>query len=317
MLEVIMSKSASKFIARAVSKIKARRGVAGERAKIRPPADVETAGHAGANPHPKFLYHGGAVVLDPQVFAIYLGDWTNPTNQARVKRLDQYLTDLVASRYMNILSQYGCGTRGKFIGSAFVNNANHVLHESDIHLILQSAFNSGSVPEPINHNNTYIVFLDDLTGVKDRGLGVVVCEPKSDNAFGYHNVFTTAANNPCNYAIIPGLSDTCLGETCGASSTCSLQVSQTQEQRQTQVASHEFAEMISNPNGDAWFDGSSGDEDGDICNGLPGTITVARRTWTVQRMYSKADDVRSNGTSICVLPPAKPIASLVPNVARL
>jgi hypothetical protein len=313
-----MPKSASKFIAPAAGKVKVHRGVTGKRVKFRPPADIEAAKPTGADPHPQFLYHGGAVVLDPQVFAIYLGDWTSATNQARANRLDQYLTDLVASRYMNILSQYGCGTKGNFIGSASVPNANHVLHETDIHAILQSAIDSGTVPEPINHNNTYIVFLDDLTGVKDRGLGVVMCEPKSDNAFGYHNVFTTAANNPCNYAIIPGLSNTCLTETCGKkSSTCSLQASQTQEQRQTQVASHEFSEMISNPNGDAWYDGSSGDENGDLCNGIPGTITVAGRTWTVQRMYSKTDDVSSQGMNICILPPAKPLPPLVQNVARL
>lgn len=294
---------------------KSNRGVKGERVKL--PSNVTAAGVASANPHARFLYHGGAVVLNPQVFAIYLGNWTSAASQARAVRLGQYLTDLVASTYMNILSQYSCGTSGKFIGSAFVANANHNLHEKDIHQILQTAINNKAIPEPVNHNNVYAVFLDDLTGVKDTGIKVVMCEAHSDNAFGYHNVFTTAANNPCNYAIIPGLSDLCLNETCHGSPGCSLQTTQTQEQRQTQVASHEFAEMISNPNGDAWFDDSDGSENGDLCNGVPGTIAVAGRTWTVQRMYSKADDLKSHGNNICVLPPANPIAPLVPNVARL
>jgi hypothetical protein len=231
--------------------------------------------------------------------------------------LNQYLTDLVASPYMNILSQYGCGTSGKFIKAAFISNADHNLSEKDIHHILQKAIDSGVVPEPSNHNNVYIVFLDDLSGVKDKGIGVVMCEAKSDNAFGYHNVFTTAASNPCNYAIIPGLSDKCLGETCHGSPTCSLHTVQTQEQRQTQVASHEFAEMISNPKGDAWFDDSDGEENGDLCNGISGTIQVGGRTWTVQRMYSKADDLHSHGANICVLPPASPIPPLIPNVKPL
>jgi len=295
---------------------KAKRGVQGEQVRFKPPPDATAAAPTGADPHPAFSYHGGAVVLNPRAFAIYLGDWTSAANQARATRLNQYLTDLVASSYMNILSQYGCGTSGSFIGSAFVANANHNLHEKNIHQILQAAISSNTIPEPANHNNVYIVFLDDLTGVKDRGLKVVMCEPKSDNAFGYHNVFTTAGNNPCNYAMIPGLSDLCLNETCKGSPTCSLHTTQTQEQRQTQVASHEFSEMISNPNGDAWFDDSDGEENGDLCNGIPGTITVSGRTWTVQRMYSKADDLSSHGNNICILPPATPIAPLVPSVKR-
>jgi hypothetical protein len=294
-----------------------QRGVSGERVKLKLPSDVTGAGPAGANPRPGFRYHGGAVVLDPQLFAVFVGDWTGAANQARADRLNQYLTDLVASPYMNILSQYGCGTTGTFIGSALVANANHNLQETTIHQLIQAAITNGTIPEPTNHNTCYILFLDDATGVKDRGLQIVMCEARSDNAFGYHNVFTTAANNPCNYAIIPGLSDNCLNETCHGSGTCSLQTTQTQEQRQTQVTSHEFSEMISNPKGDAWFDDSGGDENGDLCNGLPGTIAVAGRTWTVQRMYSKADDVATQGGTICILPPAQPIPPLVPDVARL
>lgn len=294
-----------------------RRGVTGERAPVTLPSDVTAAGAAGAQPHSSFLYHGGPVVLEPRVFAIFVGDWASAANQARAARLNQYLTDLVVSRYMNIMSQYGCGTAGTFIGSTFVANTDHNLSEANIHHLLQSAITAGTVPEPANHNNVYILFLDDATGVKDRGLRIVMCEANSDNAFGYHNVFMTKAHNPCNYAIIPGLSDACLQETCHGSAGCSLKPAQTQEQRQTQVASHEFAEMISNPKGNAWFDDDSQDENGDICNGLSGTITVSGRTWTVQLMYSKADDLASGGANICVLPPAQPIPPLLANVARL
>ncbi|HEY0433939.1 MAG TPA: hypothetical protein VGC95_08705, partial [Chitinophagaceae bacterium] len=118
-------------------------------------------------------------------------------------------------------------------------------------------------------------------------------------------------------AIIPGLSNVCLQETCHDQNNCSLKRTQTQEARQTQVASHEFAEMISNPNGDAWFDDGDGNENGDICNGLPCTISVSGRTWTVQMMYSKFDDMNSQGNNSCILPPAAPIAPLLPHVAKI
>src|SRR5580692_6302999 len=116
---------------------RSQRGVSGERCKLKLPADVAGAGPAGANPRPGFRYHGGAVVLDPQVFAVYVGDWSGAANQARADRLNQYLTDLVASPYMNILSQYGCGTAGTFVGSALVANANHNLREATIHQLIQ------------------------------------------------------------------------------------------------------------------------------------------------------------------------------------
>src|SRR5438874_2551527 len=84
-----------------------KRGVPGKPVKLNLPSDVTTAGAAAADPHPTFRYHGGAVVNNPQVYALFLGDWKSTADQARAARLSQYLTDLAGSHYMNILSQYG------------------------------------------------------------------------------------------------------------------------------------------------------------------------------------------------------------------
>ena len=99
---------------------KAKRGVHGEQVGFKPPPDAKAAAPSGPDPHPGFTYHGGPVVRNPRVFAIFLGDWASAANQARATRLNQYLTDLVGSAYMNILSQYGCGSSGSFIGSVFI-----------------------------------------------------------------------------------------------------------------------------------------------------------------------------------------------------
>ena len=48
---------------------------------------------------------------------------------------------------------------------------------------------------------------------------------------------------------------------------CSLNLGETQEQRRTQVASHEFLEMISDPDVPTGWYGNSSDEIGDTCNG--------------------------------------------------
>src|SRR5260370_39035461 len=68
----------------------------------------------------------------------------------------------------------------------------------------------------------------------------------------------------------------------------------------TLFRSHEFGEMITDPQLNAWWD-SGGGEEGDICNGESATIAVGANTWTVQKSYSKTDDVASNGANFCVV----------------
>ena len=68
-----------------------------------------------------------------------------------------------------------------------------------------------------------------------------------------------------------------------------MQRSQTQEERQTQVASHQLSEVLTNPKGihEAWIAPGDPHRNGDICNGRAGQITVGRNAWTVQLTYTK------------------------------
>ena len=75
--------------------------------------------------------------------------------------------------------------------------------------------------------------------------------------------------------------------------------------------------MITDPDvegNEGWTNplGSGPHENGDICNGSNGTITVGANTWTVQQMYSKFDDQQTNGATICVLGSPFPLPSLLP-----
>ena len=109
----------------------------------------------------------------------------------------------------------------------------------------------------------------------------------------------TKAGNPFYYAMIAALNDACLTESCpGNDAGCSLHLSERQQQCQTQVASHEFAEMTTDPQFNAWLDPFNG-ENGDICNGETDTITVSDNIWTVQTIYSNYDDVNTNGLAFC------------------
>jgi hypothetical protein len=275
--------------------------------------------------HGDFIWNGGPVITCPMIYATFWGpSWTaSPGGLAEAARLSQFLQDLVNSQFMNVLSQYGVGSGpgyGLFMQASFINSVAANISDSDIHNIIQGAINTGAIPEPPAPKNTshvIVVFLDSSVAVKDTTLGISMCEPSGDNAFGYHYFFTTAKGNSCYYSIIPSLDDTCLKNTGCGGGGCSLSLSQTQEQRRTQVASHEFAEMTTDPAFPSGWFGRLSDENGDICNGEADSITVGANTWDVQRTYSKTDDIATNGASFCRATAPSPIPKLTPGPSSI
>jgi hypothetical protein len=275
------------------------------------------AASAGQPAFPGFIYNSGPVITSPVLYTSFWGAlWSDSDHQTAAQRLNQFAQDLLNSNVMNVLSQYGVGSgngSGSFGQASFAANVPNQLTDSNIQNIIQSSINSGLIPEPPANNTSqvFIIFLDENSEVNDPNLGVVMCEPSGDTAFGYHNGFTTAAGNPFYYGVIPALDDACIQNSCGGGSGCTLQLSQTQEQRRTQVTSHEFAEMVTDPNPPTgWYDQSdpNSGECGDICNGESDTISgsASSNLWTVQRIYSKYDDGQSNGSNYCLSQAASP-----------
>ncbi len=275
-------------------------------------------GKKAAGKFPNFTYQGGPVIKLPEVHTSFWGAlWADAAHQVRAQRLRQYHKDVLGSGFMNVLSQYGVGNgagkAGAFVGDSFIGNVPSALTDPTIRATIQSAIDQGGLPEPGSPSNmALIIYLDENIGINDPADQLVLCEPTNDNAFGYHDFFTTSAGHKFYYAVIPGLSDVCLQESCpGNDAGCSLHLAETQEQRQTQVASHEFAEMTTDPELNAWVDPKAG-ENGDICNGESATITVGANIWTVQRIYSKADDMATKGQSYCLATASAPISPLKP-----
>lgn len=274
---------------------------------------------------PGFVYNGGPVVTCPLAYVSFWGSaWLNdPGHIAAAARLTQFVQDLGASDYMNPLAQYGAGFgagSGLFIQASFVTSVAANLSNSDIVNNIQALIDNAVLPEPPANNtsNILLIYLDEFTDVNDAGLGIVMCEPSGDTAFGYHDFFVTRAGNPFYYAVIPSLTDTCLTESCpGGDAGCSLKLTETQEQRRTQVTSHEYAEMITDPQLNAWYDPAFG-ECGDLCNGETDTIVGASgNVWNVQPEYSKFDDLQSNGAIYCVTQAPAPYPRLSPGPSRL
>ncbi|HEV2177302.1 MAG TPA: hypothetical protein VGW33_08885 [Terriglobia bacterium] len=283
-----------------------KRRMLGRVGAFRPP---RAAAAPGQPAYPGFVYNGGPVITNPALSTSFWGAlWSDAAHQTAAQRLTQFAQDLLNSDFMNVLSQYGVGTgngSGSFGESSLVANVASQLADSDIQSVIQSNIDAGVIPEPPANNTSdvLLIFLDENTEVNDSSLGIVMCEPMGDTAFGYHNGFTTSAGNPFYYSVIPALDDACLENSCGGSPGCTLQLSETQEQRRTQVASHEFAEMVTDPNPPTgWYDQTdpNSEEVGDICNGESDTITVGANTWTVQSIYSSYDDQQSGGSSYCL-----------------
>lgn len=293
------------------------RGVSGRRG-IPPKAVAATEGA-----FPGFVNHGSPAISSPRVYTSFWGPlWqTNQSYQTLAGQLNQYHADLLQSSFMNMLSQYGVGTgagSGTFVQSTAVSNVPTALTLNTIQSTIQSLIDQQNLPEPVAPtNNVLMIYLDETLGVEDPTNGLVLCEQMNDNAFGFHEFFTTSAGNPCYYAVVPVLADACLSETCSDDTGCSLHLSQTQLDRITQVASHEFAEMTTDPDLNGWFDQTDTDpqgdpvgEDGDICNGVTDTITVGANTWAVQKIYSKTDDMNSGGINFCVSQSPGPLPRL-------
>ncbi len=272
-----------------------------------------TAPPSAAGAFPNFVNHGGPILRTPRIFTSFWGaSWqSDPAHQTGASRLQQFCVDLLASEFMNVLSQYGVGMgkgSGTYAGTSTLAQVATQLNDSGVRSTIQSAVDDGTIPEPPSNNATdaLIVFLDESIEIKDAAAGLVLCEPSGDTAFGYHDFFTTTKGNSLYYAVIPALDDSCVRETCPqGDSTCSLSISATQEQRRTQVTSHEFAEMSTDPQLNAWYDLGNG-ENGDICNGETDSLVVGANVWTVQRIYSKYDDIRTNGATYCVSSAASP-----------
>src|SRR5579864_652258 len=142
---------------------------------------------------PGFVYNGGPVITCPWVYTTFWGqNWlSDPAHLVNAGLLSQFHQDLVNSDFMNVLSQYGVGFgagSGIYIQASFVSNAPTTLTDAGIQSLIQSGIDAGVYPEPSSNSQTCLmVYLDETIGIDDPSLGLVLCEPTGDTAFGYHN----------------------------------------------------------------------------------------------------------------------------------
>lgn len=231
---------------------------------------------------PAITYHGGPVIPHVQVDTVYYGTaWsTQPSLTANMNNLDQYFRTLTGSSYMSMLGQYGVGL-GSFgsrdvvpatFQSYFSQFSNRV-DDWQIQGMLTQEIQAGKLPTP-NGSQVYAVFLPpnimSLYDVENGFIGhhgtfdvtVPVREWFYIRNYGLFQ-YTFNETRHVYYVVIPNPIGNAQGYNLSYLTTF---------QQQTEIASHELAEAVTNPNcGGGWWDSDRsslnyGNEIGDNAN---------------------------------------------------
>jgi hypothetical protein len=192
---------------------------------------------------PTVTFHGGNVLPNVEAQALYLGsDWTtNSTMHNQAQQFDKFLSTIVNSNYMDMLSQAnynvyrGSATAGAFDPAMLPST----LDDSTIRNMLANDVNNGTL-QPMDGCRLYFVFVEDNVLVTKTGLG------NSKTGFeGYHTAFLDGC--PIRYAVIPFH-----GGVNAISPGMSIFDSM------TEAASHELAEAVTDPDAGlstpGWYD---------------------------------------------------------------
>ncbi len=241
------------------------------------------AGNAGKwtklPPPPELVNSDGGVLTSPVVIAIFFQN----DDQTLLPTLEQFYTDLGASTYWAVASEYGVGpatamnivipedapaTIDDSFGSSGGNTALETWLLGEI---------SSNVLPGTSANTTYMINYPSTTTVTANGMGCVDFD-------GYHTDLTDAANNLISYGVVPRCTDP----------------GSTTEVTFTSTVSHEVMEAATDPwpdyspgwaqvdNAHLFFDeANEGTEVADMCENDPEAYyQFPGLPFTVQRVWS-------------------------------
>ncbi len=231
-------------------------------------------------------FHGGQLLSQVEAQPVFLGsDWnTNSTLNQTAASIDQFVSYLIQSPYMDMLTQAGYNVgRGTATPGKELNvnlNKSTGITDGQIQADLQTAITSGTLSAP-DANRLYVVYVEPSVLIK---LGA---ETSQNSFLGYHGAFagTEATGKPVDirYAVMayPGSPNPSSGSQGFASAFAQL----------TSVTSHELAEAVTDPNVNykaaGWYD--------DRLNGEIGDLT---RQTSVLNGYLVQDVVNKNDQTI-------------------
>jgi hypothetical protein len=236
---------------------------------------VAARGPVTGAPAATLTNHGGRVLAAVEVAPIYWGaTWTSGTNAALSTQLDGFFDFILTSAYMDLLHEYSTAStqigHGRRLTSTRVSTSEpgtvtasgRQVTDAQIRTALQGWISAHTVPAT-TVNTLYFIYLPPNVTVLDSG-----SQSCAAGGFcGYHDHIGSVC-----YAVIPYAN--CAGCVFSGAFLDTL----------TEVSSHELAEAITDPELSAWWDSTTGDEIGDICN----RQTVRMGGFLVQTEWSNA-----------------------------
>jgi hypothetical protein len=236
------------------------------------------------------------IVRCPLVYTSFWGNsWTDAAHQNLARQLNHFHKDLLESDFMNVLTQYGVDPRrGKFVQTSFLAGVPESLNAEEYKKILKQFIRPDIMTEPQDAAknafvNVIVIYLDENARIDRKDLQL---NSPGAQASGFHGSFKPEVNqHSLYYSFVAYAPDVNVG---------------------TVVASHEFAEMLTDPeprteDRRAWWGkpekgGEPGTEIADVCEGQNDTITVGTNRWVVQKIYSVTDQ-KSLGQARQPIPP--------------
>jgi Bacterial Ig-like domain (group 3) len=273
-----------------------------------------------APPGTHMFYFGGPVISNVHVVQVLYGTGNFLPNVTSTvfPSVASFFTDVTQSSYLDILSEYstqgvvpsdGGASSNQTIAHGFFDgqftitpsaaNNGPNLTDNQIQNELLAQVTAGHLPAPVldaqgNNNTLYMVYFPAGVNIT-LAPGVASCVRGGFCA--YHN--STAgrfSTHPLLYGVMPDMQPPSLCAS-GCGSTLPFD-------NVTIVTSHELSEAISDAQvGDAnsaarplgWIDPNTGAEIGDVCTGIPATVTVNNHSYSVQQEWSNLQNQCAGG----------------------
>lgn len=240
----------------------------------------------GAYADQQVKYYGGPIIENVKVHAVYWGQ--APSAQAQQK-LKAYYEALVNSTYVDQLAEYSTdsqkihrGTFGSLLTIQPVNTSKH-LTQADVEKELEAQIASGGLPAP-DANSLYMLHYPSGYSI-DISFGGSCSSWDAD-----HEVYKSAKYGNVYYAMFP----------CETGENADFDTL-------TMVASHEFAEAITDPVSPlagqpsaapaAWLT-SDQQEIGDLCAWQTTTMTANGVTYQVQQEWLNSQNACNRATFV-------------------
>ena len=241
-------------------------------------ARLRTTTTSTTAPSNGIAYHGGPVLTaTTKVYELWNGNWSTVSTPARQQLIDTFLRGLGGTPWFNTNTSYynGSGARVQnvlSVGGSYTVPGTYSTSLSDLGVsyVVTAALKNGALPS--DPNGIYLVFTSKDVA-ETSGFLTKYC--------GWHTA-TTYSTNVIKYGFV--------GDPSANLAACSAQsVSPNGDapgDAMVSVIAHEIAEVVSDPQLNAWYTASGGQENGDLCAWKFGALTYLpsgaayNTTWT-------------------------------------